>query len=233
MTPAFAGTLVLLGFAGAFVSGLVGVGGAIVMIPLLYYAPPLLGVGSLPMPEVSGVTMVQVLAAAAVGAWIHGRHAAVQRELAVTGGAAMAAASLAGALASSQLSARALLIVFTLMATVALPLLAVRPIEAGVSAPSPEVSVPRSLAVGAHGLPLMGSGNLQSVLQTGDAIVWDGVKNPQLPVDHTRGHVAVVEIVASDSSTGNSAPSLRRAVSSRRLPTVAAFSTAKQLSKAS
>jgi len=85
VTPAFAGTLVLLGFAGAFVSGLVGVGGAIVMIPLLYYAPPLLGVGSLPMPEVSGVTMVQVLVAAAVGAWIHGRHAAVQRELAVTG----------------------------------------------------------------------------------------------------------------------------------------------------
>ncbi|HZV96187.1 MAG TPA: sulfite exporter TauE/SafE family protein [Candidatus Nitrosocosmicus sp.] len=158
MTPAFAGTLVLLGFAGAFVSGLVGVGGAIVMIPLLYYAPPLLGVGSLPMPEVSGVTMVQVLAAAAVGAWIHGRHAAVQRELAVTGGAAMAAASLAGALASSQLSARALLIVFTLMATVALPLLAVRPLEASVSAPSPEVSVPRGLAVGALALIGFASG---------------------------------------------------------------------------
>ena len=43
MTPAFAATLALLGFAGAFVSGLVGVGGAIVMIPLLYYVPPLLG----------------------------------------------------------------------------------------------------------------------------------------------------------------------------------------------
>ena len=32
-----------LGFVGAFVSGLLGVGGAIVMIPLLLYAPPLLG----------------------------------------------------------------------------------------------------------------------------------------------------------------------------------------------
>ena len=158
MTLAFTATLGLLGFAGAFVSGLVGVGGAIVMIPLLYYAPPLLGVGSLSMREVSGVTMVQVLAAAAVGAWTHGRHAAVQRRLALTGGAAMAAASLAGALASSQVSARALLIVFALMATVALPLLAVRPADADASAPSPAVSFSRGLGVVALGLIGFASG---------------------------------------------------------------------------
>ena len=34
-------TLVGLGAAGSFVSGLIGVGGAIVMIPLLLYLPPL------------------------------------------------------------------------------------------------------------------------------------------------------------------------------------------------
>lgn len=146
MTPAFAATLALLGFAGAFVSGLVGVGGAIVMIPLLYYVPPLLGVGSLPMREVSGVTMVQVLAAAAVGAWTHGRHAAVHRGLALTGGLAMAAASLAGAIASRQLSARALLAVFAVMTTVALPLLAVRPVGADAARPT-DAAGPRALAV--------------------------------------------------------------------------------------
>ena len=147
MTPAFAATLALLGFAGAFVSGLVGVGGAILMIPLLYYVPPLLGVGGLPMREVSGVTMVEVLVASAVGTWIHGRHAAVHRGLALTGGVAMATASLAGAIASSQLSARALLTVFAVMATVALPLLAVRPVAGDESAPPADAAASRALAV--------------------------------------------------------------------------------------
>ena len=42
---------------GAFASGMVGVGGAIVMIPLLLYVPPLLAVGSLDIRMVAGVTM--------------------------------------------------------------------------------------------------------------------------------------------------------------------------------
>ena len=151
MTPTFAATLALLGFAGAFVSGLVGVGGAIVMIPLLYYVPPLLGMGSLPMREVSGVTMVQVLAASAVGAWTHGRHAAVHRGLALRGGVAMAAASLGGAVVSGQLSGRALLSVFAMMATVALPLLAVRP-AAAESAPPSATASSQTLAVAALAL---------------------------------------------------------------------------------
>jgi uncharacterized membrane protein YfcA len=158
VTPAFAATLALIGFAGAFVSGLVGVGGAIVMIPLLYYVPPILGVGSLPMREVSGVTMVQVLAAAAVGAWTHGRHAAVDRGLALTGGLTMAAASLAGAIASSHLSARTLLTVFAVMTTVALPLLAVRPVAGNESAPVPDAAVSRALAVSTLALIGVASG---------------------------------------------------------------------------
>ena len=67
MTLAFALTLVGLGFSGAIVSGMLGVGGAIVMIPLLLYVPPLLGVGALDMKHVAGVTMVQVFFAAASG----------------------------------------------------------------------------------------------------------------------------------------------------------------------
>src|SRR5205823_7032340 len=79
MTVGFAVTLFALGFIGAFVSGLVGVGGALVMVPLLFYVPPLLGVGSLDIKHVSGVTMAQVLAAALVGAFAHGRSAMIHR----------------------------------------------------------------------------------------------------------------------------------------------------------
>ena len=40
-------TLLALGLGGGFLSGLLGLGGAIFMIPLLLYVPPLLGVGLL------------------------------------------------------------------------------------------------------------------------------------------------------------------------------------------
>ena len=129
MTPTLEIALFVLAFCGAFVSGLVGVGGAIVMIPLLYYAPPLLGAGELPIRVVAGLSMTQVLAAAVVGTWSHGRHALVHRALALTGGAAMAVGSLAGAVLSSHVSGRALLLTFALMTTIALPLMLVAPTE--------------------------------------------------------------------------------------------------------
>ncbi len=130
MTVSLALVLFALGFGGAFVSGLVGVGGAIVMIPLLYYVPPLLGAGELTIQDVAGLSMTQVLAAALVGAWSHGRQALVHHRLAWTGGPAMAAGALLGALASSRVSGRALLATFALMATAALPLMLVSPAPA-------------------------------------------------------------------------------------------------------
>src|SRR5262249_12430333 len=135
MAAGFALTLVGLGFVGAFVSGLVGVGGAIVMIPLLFYVPPLLGVGSLDIKHVAGVTMAQVLAAAAMGAWTQGGGAMVHHRLAATGGTAMAVGALAGGIASRFVSGRGLLAIFAAMTTVALPLMFVPP--APISAASP------------------------------------------------------------------------------------------------
>jgi uncharacterized protein len=129
VTVALPLVLFALAFCGAFVSGLVGVGGAIVMIPLLYYVPPLLGAGELTIKEVAGLSMTQVLAAAIVGAWSHGRHAFVHRRLALIGGTAMAVGALLGALLSSRVSGRALLATFAMMATVALPLMFVSPAE--------------------------------------------------------------------------------------------------------
>jgi uncharacterized membrane protein YfcA len=123
MTAAFATTLAGLGFAGSFVAGLVGVGGAIVMIPLLYYVPPWLGVGALDMKLVAGVTMGQVLAATVVGTALHRGAGAVHRSLAVVAGISMAAASLVGALASRYVGSRFLLAVFGVMGLVALVLM--------------------------------------------------------------------------------------------------------------
>jgi uncharacterized protein len=120
---AFAAVLFVLGAVGAFVSGLVGVGGAIVMIPLLLYGPPLLGVGMLDIKTVAAITMVQVFVAAVSGMIAHGRHHAVNRRLALVGGTAMAAGSLTGAIASKYVPPRWLLVVFAAMVTVAFVLM--------------------------------------------------------------------------------------------------------------
>jgi uncharacterized membrane protein YfcA len=54
-------TLVSLGLGGGFLSGLLGLGGAIFMIPLLLYVPPLLGVGHFDMKQVAAISMVAFL----------------------------------------------------------------------------------------------------------------------------------------------------------------------------
>jgi uncharacterized membrane protein YfcA len=117
VTVALGVTLLVLGFCGAFVAGLLGAGGAFVTIPLLLYVPPLLGVGQLDVKAVAGITMAQVLAAASVGMLAHRRRGAVNTQLVWVGGVAMAVGSFIGALASKLASDRALLTVFALMVT--------------------------------------------------------------------------------------------------------------------
>ncbi len=158
MTLAFALTLIGLGFVGAFVSGLVGVGGAIVMIPLLYYVPPLLTVGSLDIKHVAGVTMTQVLAASLVGAWTHGRGAMVHRKLALVGGTAMALGALIGAVASRYASGRALLGIFAVMTTAALPLMFVPPARLAEGADRADAPFNRAAAVTCPGAIGIASG---------------------------------------------------------------------------
>jgi uncharacterized membrane protein YfcA len=116
------------------------VGGAIVMSPLLLYVPPLLGVGNLDVKHVAGVTMAQVLASAAMGAWTHGRGAMLHRRLALFGGTAMAAGALVGGVGSRYASGRALLAIFAAMTTIALPLMFVPPARA--AAPGEGIRAP-------------------------------------------------------------------------------------------
>lgn len=136
VTPALAATLLALGLSGAFVAGLLGVGGAIVMIPLLLYVPPLLGVGHLDVKSVSAVTMAQVFVAAVSGMVAHRRYRAVNAELTWIGGMAMASGAFVGAVASSGAHARGILLIFALMVTAAAALM-LAPVELFGPPPSP------------------------------------------------------------------------------------------------
>jgi uncharacterized membrane protein YfcA len=69
--------LVGLGFVAAFASGLLGVGGAIVLIPLLRFVPPALGLPGYTMAEIAGISIVQVTVATLLGIRVHHRRGAI------------------------------------------------------------------------------------------------------------------------------------------------------------
>lgn len=127
MTFPFLLTLAALGFVGAFVAGLLGVGGAILMIPLLLYVPPWIGFPPLDVMTVAAISMVQVFFAALSGAIAHGRHGAVHRGLSVTVGATAAVGSLVGGVASRWLPGSMLLAIFAAMASLGVVLMWVAP----------------------------------------------------------------------------------------------------------
>lgn len=111
------GLLGLIGFGGAFVSGLVGVGGAIVLIPLLLYLPPALGFAELDIRTVAAITIVQVTVAGVVGLVGHRRW--IDRGLVTAIAASMAIASFAGGLASAFVEPVVLEATFATMAAAA------------------------------------------------------------------------------------------------------------------
>ncbi|MEE9229554.1 MAG: sulfite exporter TauE/SafE family protein, partial [Acidobacteriota bacterium] len=117
-SPSYA-VLISLGFTGAFVAGLVGVGGAILMIPLLLYVAPLFGIDRLPFHTVAGVEMIQVATAGIVGALAHRREGKVNGALVATIGPGMVVAALVGAIVSRFVSAGLLTVVFASLALVA------------------------------------------------------------------------------------------------------------------
>ncbi len=112
-------TLVMLGLGGGFLSGLLGLGGAIFMIPLLLYVPPLLGVGQFDMKQVAAVSMVQVLSASLTGVIVHHKNRFVSRSLLLYMGACNAIGNLAGSLLSRNVQSAFLLALFATLAVIA------------------------------------------------------------------------------------------------------------------
>lgn len=115
--------LITIGFVGAFVAGLVGIGGAIILIPMLIYGPPLAGLEGLGIHAASGVTMVQVAVSGSVGMLAHRQVGNLEPSLIWSLGGSMALGSLIGALASGLLNDAALRAVFATLAAVAAALM--------------------------------------------------------------------------------------------------------------
>ncbi len=113
------GLIVLVSFGTSLLSGLLGIGGGIVMAPALLYLPPLLGLGAFDMKQVTGLTITQALFACLAGAVRHDRQQHVHRNLVVWMGGAIALSALAGSLLSGWIASEVLMGVFAALAVVA------------------------------------------------------------------------------------------------------------------
>lgn len=115
--------LIVIGFVGAFIAGLVGLGGAIVLIPMLIYGPELVGQPSLDIHAAAGVTMVQVAVAGTAGMLAHRRVGNLDWSVITTLGGSMAAGALVGGLTSGLLRDEQLSAIFAALAAVAATLM--------------------------------------------------------------------------------------------------------------
>ncbi len=104
--------LLLAGGAGGFLSGLLGIGGGIIMFPLLLYAPPLFGFGPLSVKHITGLTMTQGFFAALSAVLFYKRERFVSRDLVLTLGLSLFLSSLAGSLLSRGMGDNSLLLIF-------------------------------------------------------------------------------------------------------------------------
>jgi len=108
-----------LGVVTGFLSGLLGIGGGIVLTPLLLFIPPLFGLEPLTMRTVAGLTIVQGLTACISGVLTHRRFNYLSRRLIIYMGTSIFAAAILGGAAAGFVSNQLLLGVFATLATIA------------------------------------------------------------------------------------------------------------------
>jgi uncharacterized membrane protein YfcA len=106
----------LAGLVASFLSGLLGIGGGLVLTPLLLYLPPLLGGAAIPVKIITGLTIVQAISGSILGALRHRAYGNVSTSLVWTMGPPSAAASLIGAVVSRGTSDQVLLLIFAALA---------------------------------------------------------------------------------------------------------------------
>lgn len=115
--------LLIISLLGGFLSGLLGIGGAVILIPLLLSLPPLFGMEALSMKSVAGLSMVQVLFASVSGMAIHRKHRMVHFQSQYTIGIPMGLFSLSGAYLSKYMSNHLIMIIFFFIVSLALIML--------------------------------------------------------------------------------------------------------------
>jgi uncharacterized membrane protein YfcA len=111
--------LATVGASVGFLSGLLGIGGGIILFPILLYLPPALGLPAIDVKSITGLTMAQGFFSAVTALFHYQRNSLVNRPLVLTLGLSLFLSSLAGSLYSKQVADGPLLMVFGTLALVA------------------------------------------------------------------------------------------------------------------
>jgi len=110
--------LALAGVAG-FGSGFIGLGGGLLLFPLLYYLPPTLGLESIDAKTAAALVISQVFFGGLVGGAAHWRRGRVHGKLIVVGGVTSSAGAFFGGIASKWVSEWFLLLLFGIVTIIA------------------------------------------------------------------------------------------------------------------
>src|SRR2546428_8166461 len=107
------------GRVASFLSGLLAIGGGLVLTPLLLSLPPLLGGAAIPVKIVTGLTIVQAISGSLLGTIRHSAYGNVSLRLVRLMGPVSAISSLAGAVVSRDTPDSVILLVFAALALAA------------------------------------------------------------------------------------------------------------------
>lgn len=119
MDISFIITIFLIGFVGSFISGMLGIGGAIINFPMLLYVPVLLGVGHFTAHEVSGITAIQVFFSTIGGVWVYRKGGFLNKTLIAYMGISILIGSFIGGFGSTHMSESGINIVYGILALIA------------------------------------------------------------------------------------------------------------------
>lgn len=118
--------LLFIGAIGAFVSGLVGIGGAIIIFPMLLFIPPFFGIDTIAPHLASGLTAAQVFFSTLSGSISQRSNPDARRQLIVPMGIGILLGSIGGAYSASLFDESIINIVYTGLAILAVILMFVK-----------------------------------------------------------------------------------------------------------
>lgn len=125
-----------IGCLSGMITGMLSLGGGIVLIALLLFIPPLFHFAPFSMHEIGGMVTVQSIFSMLSGSVVYLRHRLFDAETVVWMGGGGLAGSIAGAYMAGNMNSQGLTVLYTVMCSLAAILMFI-PQSASTSAPSP------------------------------------------------------------------------------------------------